>query len=331
MTSWSLFLEDKRVYTPVLLVNTCREEHPMSLPKPPATLVWAPTIPIRYVTLDGVRIRYIVTGEGPPVVLLHTLRTQLDMFQKIIPELARHYRVYALDYPGHGWSDIPPVPYTPDLFVRAVAQFLEQLDIADATLVGESIGGSVALLLAARKNPRVGRVVAINPYDYDRGRGTRRSSAVANLILGAAPIPIVGAVVMALRNPFVEGRILRGGVHRENAIPPALAQEVYLVGGRPGHSRAFRSLVRHWPLWETARSEYRAIGKPVLLLYGEHDWSRPEEREANRRDIPGVQLRVVPSAGHFLTLDAPDEVARHLTEFVVGPDIEHIKNEGVHL
>jgi pimeloyl-ACP methyl ester carboxylesterase len=303
----------------------------MSSPKPPATLVWAPTIPIRYVTLDGVRIRYVVSGEGPPVVLLHTLRTQLDMFQKIIPELARHHRVYALDYPGHGWSDIPQVPYTPDLFVRTVAQFLDQLDIADATLVGESIGGSVALLMAARKHRRVGRVVAMNPYDYDRGRGIRRSSAVANLILGAAPIPIIGAVVMALRNPLVEGRILRGGVHRESAILPALAQEVYLVGGRPGHSRAFRSLVRHWPLWEAARSEYRTIGKPVLLLYGEHDWSRPEEREANRRDIPDAQLRVVPNAGHFLALDAPDEVVRHLTEFVIGADIEHIKNEGAHL
>ncbi len=303
----------------------------MSSPKPPAALIWAPTIPIRYVTLDGARIRYIVTGEGPPVVLLHTLRTQLDMFQKIIPELARHHRVYALDYPGHGWSDIPRMPHTPDLFVRTVTRFLEQLDIADATLVGESIGGSVALLLAARKNHRVGRVVAVNPYDYDRGRGIRRSSAVANLILGAAPIPIVGAVVMALRNPVVEGRILRGGVHRESAIPPALEQEVYRVGSRPGHSRAFRSLVRHWPLWEAARSEYRTIEKPVLLLYGEHDWSRPEEREANRRDIPGAQLRVVPNAGHFLALDAPDELVRHLTEFVDGAYTEHIKNEGVQL
>jgi pimeloyl-ACP methyl ester carboxylesterase len=282
----------------------------------PDRLVWAPDIPIRYVTLEDARIRDLVTGEGPALVLLHTLRTQLDMFQKVIPELARHHRVYALDYPGHGWSEIPRLAYSPELFVRTVDQFLDRLDIRGATLAGESIGGSIALLLAARRHPRVRGVVAINPYDYDRGRGLRRSSVLANLVFGALPIPLLGATVLRLRNPFVEGRILRGGVRRDGAIPPALAREVYAVGGRPGHAGALISLVRHWPSWEAARSEYGAIDRPVLLLYGEHDWSRPEEREANRLTIPHAQLRVVPGAGHFLALDAPDDVVRHVTEFM---------------
>ncbi len=289
------------------------------VPMPPNKLPWAPDIDIRHVALDGARVRYIVTGEGPPLVLLHTLRTQLDLFQKVIPDLAQHHRVYALDYPGHGWSDIPRSAYSPEFFVRSVSQFLNRLDIGGATLVGESIGGSIALLLAARRHPRVRRVVAMNPYDYDRGRGLRRSSLLANVILGATRIPLLGGTVMRLRNPFVEGRILQGGVHREGTMPPAFAREVYTVGNRPGHYQAFMSLVRHWPAWQAARSEYQAIHCPVLLLYGEHDWSRPEEREANRREVPGAQLRTIANAGHFLTLDAPDEVIRSVTEFEAAP------------
>ena len=292
-----------------------------SSPPPPDRLSWAPEIPIHYVALhDGTRVRYIATGEGPSLVLLHTLRTQLDLFQKVIPALARHNRVYALDYPGHGWSDIPRAAYSPELFVRAVSQFLDRLDISDATLVGESIGGSIALLLAARRHPRVRRIVAINPYDYDRGRGLRRSSVLANLIFRASRLPLLGSTVMRLRNPFVEGRILGGGVHRKEALPAALVREMYAVGNRRGHYQALLSLVRHWPSWEAARSEYRAIDRPVLLLYGEHDWSRPAEREANERDIPGVQSRVIPNAGHFVGLDAPDEVIRNITEFLAPPD-----------
>jgi pimeloyl-ACP methyl ester carboxylesterase len=287
-----------------------------SAPKPPDGLAWAPDISIRYLALDEARVRYIVAGEGPALVLLHTLRTQLDLFQKVIPELARHHRVYALDYPGHGWSDIPRAAYSPEFFVRAVGQFLDRLGIDDATLAGESIGGSIALLLAARQHSRVRGVVAINAYDYDRGRGLRRSSALANLILGVSGVPLLGSTVMRMRNPLVEGRILRGGVHRKGNVPRDFAREVYAVGNRRGHYRAFLSLVRHWPAWEAARSEYRSIDRPVLLLYGEHDWSRAEEREANRRDIRGVQLRVVPDAGHFLSLDAPDAVVRNVTEFV---------------
>jgi pimeloyl-ACP methyl ester carboxylesterase len=287
-------------------------------PVAPEHLTWAPDISIRYIDVDGVTLRYIATGNGEPLVLLHTLRTQLDMFQKVIPELARHHRVYALDYPGHGWSDIPRAEYSPELFVRTVGQFLDRLDIDNATLAGESIGGSIALLLAARRHPRVRRVVAINPYDYDGGRGLRRSSMLANLVFGVSRVPLLGATVMRLRNPFVETRILRGGVHRAGALPPALAREMYAVGNRRGHYRAFMSLVRHWPSWEAARKEYRAIHRPVFLLYGDHDWSRPEEREANRREIPGAQLRVVSNAGHFLSLDAPDDFVRGVTEFVAG-------------
>ena len=290
-----------------------------SVPVSPDELPWAPDIPIQYVELDEARVRYIVTGEGPPLVLLHTLRTQLDLFQKVIPELAKYHRVYALDYPGHGWSDIPRSAYSPEFFVRTVARFLDRLDIGEATLMGESIGGSIALLLAARRNRRVRRVVAMNPYDYDRGRGLRRSSLLANVILGASRIPVVGGTVMRLRNPFVESRILHGGVRRAGALPPAFAREVYQVGNRRGHYQAFMSLVRHWPAWQAARSEYRTIDCPVLLLHGDHDWSWPEEREANRRDVPGAQLRVIENAGHFLTLDAPDEVIRSVLRFEAAP------------
>jgi pimeloyl-ACP methyl ester carboxylesterase len=78
---------------------------------PPGKLTWAPDIPILYADIRGVRIRYIKTGAGPTLVLLHTLRTQLDLFEKVVPELAKSFTVYALDYPGHGYSGIPKARY----------------------------------------------------------------------------------------------------------------------------------------------------------------------------------------------------------------------------
>ena len=57
---------------------------------------------------DGSRLRYYTAGTGPPLVLMHTVRTQLDYFQRVIPLLWDHYTVYALDLPGMGWSDIVP-------------------------------------------------------------------------------------------------------------------------------------------------------------------------------------------------------------------------------
>ncbi len=268
-------------------------------------LPWAPDIPVRHVTVDGARIRYLVAGSGPAIVLLHTLRTQLDMFQKVVPELATRFRVYALDYPGHGHSDAPDADYSVEFFVAFVAGFLDRLNIQDALLAGESIGGTVALVLAARHNPRVRGVVAVNPYDYDRGRGLRRSSALANLFIGMSSVPLIGGAIGRVQPYAAVKRILQGGVYRKDAFPRALLRELYAAGAEPGHKRAFMQLVRHWPSWEEARAEYGNIVLPVLLLYGDHDWSRDAEREADHRAIPGSGAHVVKDAGHFLALDAP--------------------------
>ena len=100
-------------------------------PKAPAKLRWAPTIPIETVEVGGNRLRYIKSGKGPTLVLLHTLRTQLDLFEKIVPELSKHFTVYALDYPGHGYSDIPDARYDAAFFTEAVEGFLDRLDLRD--------------------------------------------------------------------------------------------------------------------------------------------------------------------------------------------------------
>jgi pimeloyl-ACP methyl ester carboxylesterase len=283
-------------------------------PAVPALLSWAPEIPIRYADINGVRVRYIKTGAGRTLVLLHTLRTQLDIFQKVIPELARDFTIYAMDYPGHGWSDIPKADYTPEFFARFTADFLETLQIEDALVAGVSIGASIPLLLAAEQNPRIRGIVSINPYDYGQ-RGVDRANAVAKILFTLAPIPVVGETVMRFRNPMVEGKVLEGGVATPSAIPDAFGTEVFRVGERPGYYRAFLNLIRHMPLWRKTHEIYNRINVPVLLVYGDQDWSRDAERQRTLREIPGARLVLVENGGHFLTLDQPGAVIEHIRGF----------------
>jgi pimeloyl-ACP methyl ester carboxylesterase len=186
-------------------------------------------------------------------------------------------------------------------------------------VVGESIGASIALRLAAAHDPRVARVVAVNAYDYDGGRGVRRSSILANLLFGVNDIPVVGPTFARLRSLPIVRRVLQGGVRRRASLPPELAREIYRVGNRPGHARAFASLVHHWAGWEHGRSTYGQITTPVTLVYGDHDWSRDPERAADARDIPGAELRIVPDAGHFLSLDAPEALAAAIIQPTAAP------------
>jgi pimeloyl-ACP methyl ester carboxylesterase len=282
----------------------------------PEQLPWAPGVSIEHVTVAGIRLRYIKVGVGPAIVLLHTLRTQLDIFQQLIAPLAVHFTVYAPDYPGHGWSEIPPVAYAPEEFYGWTASFLDALRIEDATLAGISIGGTSALVLAARRHPRVARVVAINPYDYPPQGGIRRSSLMARLILGPAGLPILGATLMRLRTRFVSDRIMEGGVAGAGSIPVDLKRELYQVGARAGHYRGFLSLLAHEHLWSRAKGEYSRIRVPVLLVYGTRDWASERMREEDRQLIPNAVAKIV-NGGHFLVLDRPQELAEAILEFAL--------------
>jgi pimeloyl-ACP methyl ester carboxylesterase len=293
-----------------LLVEALRAEPPV-----PEKLAWAPDIPIRYLVVDGMRLRYIKTGQGPNLILLHTLRTQLDIFQGAVPALAQRFTVHALDFPGHGYSDIPDTSYDPDFFVRSVTGFLEQLNLEQVVLAGISIGGVIPLLMAAQGNPRIRRIVSINPYDYARGRGLARAGIVARVLVLCAQVPLLGETFMRLRNPVVEGLIFRGGVGEPAAFSSALLSDLYIGGNRRGHYRAFLSVLRNAWKWDAARADYGKVRVPVLVVYGERDWSTARERDATVRAIPGARMEQVAGGGHFLSVDKPAEVARLVGEF----------------
>jgi pimeloyl-ACP methyl ester carboxylesterase len=281
-------------------------------PKTPEAMPWDPNLKPVYVTVEGIKLRYLKVGEGPVLLLLHTLRTQLDLFHKVIPELARDFTVYALDYPGHGYSDIPDGSYDVDFFVKYVNGFLEELDLTGVILSGVSIGASISLIIAARHNPRVVRIIPINPYDYYQGKGLARASLLGRLFVRLTAIPVVGDTVMRLRNYIIMKAVLAGGVSDPKSISPALMKEMYMVGNRRGHYRGFINLLRNASSWERARSEYGNIDLPTLMIWGAEDWSLPEERRYDESLISGVQSVTVETGGHFLPLDAPNDVVRHI-------------------
>jgi pimeloyl-ACP methyl ester carboxylesterase len=285
------------------------------VPKRPEKLAWAPGTPIQYVDLAGVNVRCIKTGAGRNLVLLHTLRTQLDLFEKVVPDLAKYFTVYALDYPGHGYSGIPAAKYDAYFFVHYVEAFLDALDLHDVTLCGVSIGGAISLIVAGRHNVRVTRVVAINPYDYAKGRGMTRSSLLGWMITATSEIPMVGETVMRLRNFVIMKAVLQGGVANPQSIRPALLKEMYEVGNRRGHYRAFISLLRNAASWEAATEAYGTINVPVCLIWGDKDWSRSNEREHDRSLIPGAQMATLENGGHFLPLDRPQELQELIIRF----------------
>jgi pimeloyl-ACP methyl ester carboxylesterase len=262
---------------------------------------------------DGSRLRYFTAGTGPPLVLLHTVRTQLDYFQRVIPLLWDSFTVYAPDLPGMGWSDIVAgASYeAPDLRA-AVVEFVTASDLREVTLAGESLGAALALSASVELKDRVSRVVAFNSYDYPSG--LERGNWFARLLGTFIRLPGSGPVFARMETrPFLKG-ILRGGFFDASKLDKDFLIELRRSGSRKGYPRVSRAIMRNLNGLIQARARYTQVEVPVTLVYSQQDWSRPAERDHVAGLLADVQRITLPDTGHFSALERPADVGRILLQ-----------------
>jgi pimeloyl-ACP methyl ester carboxylesterase len=278
------------------------------------TETWCKGGEIGYVEVNGgARVRYLRVGSGPPLVLMHTVRTQLDHFQRVVPLITDAYTVYAVDFPGMGWSDIVPgASYEEPALRAAVVRLVEDLDLSDLTLAGESMGATLSLTASVDLGDRVSRIVAFNTYDF--ADGIERANLLARLAVSNVRLPLWGAIGARFENKQLLKGVMRGGLHDPSQLPDPYLDELRRVGRRPGYPTVARAIYRNLESLIAARERYPRINVPVTLVYGEEDWSRPSDRQANIETVPGARDVVLRDTGHFAALEAPDDWARILLD-----------------
>ena len=236
--------------------------------------------------------RSVSTGDPENLARLHRLRDR---------------------HAGMGWSDITPgASYTEPALRRAIVEFVKRLELKDVTLAGESMGATVSLTAAIELEDRVRQVVAFNPYDYPKGVG--RANRVASIYVGSARLPVIGPLVTRMENKPVLGIVLRGGLFDGSKLPNHYLAELRRVGRRHGYPRVAREVFRNVDSMIAARALYGRVTTPVTLIYGDHDWSRVPEREANLSLLRGARSISLPETGHFASLEQPARVAEILLD-----------------
>jgi pimeloyl-ACP methyl ester carboxylesterase len=260
-------------------------------------------------------------SRGTPIVLVHCYTCSMHWWDRLAPLLERDHRVIRVDLLGHGGSDKPGAGYAIDDQATAVAEALAKLGIVNATVVGHSLGGSVATALAQRSPQLASRVVIIDQAPAD---GYEHESLAQHLSYW----PIVGPAVDRLTQvspksvvrdqfdiAFAAGYDISSGF--DNPDQPVDDLRAMTYTSYNDTSDEERNFVDEQPLDQRLAASH----VPVLVIFGAEDqiYDAQAAVARYRQNVPGVQAHLIPGAGHSPNVEKPDLVAPLILAFAAPP------------
>ena len=259
------------------------------------------------IDVDGLPIRYLSAGTGPPLLLLHGAGDNALDWQWVMRPFATTYRVYAPDLPGSPNSARPAVDYSPAYFERFVAAFVDALDIGQATFVGNSLGGLIALRLALSEPARVTALVLVDSAGLGRA---------VNPAFTSVNVPGLGEAAMPLwRTPLGAYQRAWGRTALLFAYPASAPREwveeqrrlARLPGYLEAHLSALRAQVDPAGQREVLVDQLSLLKMPTLVIWGSRDRVFPESqaRVAAAR-LPEGSLAIISECGHMPHVECPD-------------------------
>jgi pimeloyl-ACP methyl ester carboxylesterase len=266
----------------------------------------------RFLDARGCRLRYLVAGDGEPLLLVHGLGGAAANWLALAPLLLPGKRVLAPELPGHGGSSPLPAAASLNTYADRLGLLLEHELAAPAAVVGHSLGGAIALRLAIRRPESVSALVLA------AAAGISSASRNARYALTVTGIVKPGRRIAPHRRRVGRSDLLkrlvfgRWGASDPPALPPELAEA--FLAGPARHTdtvSAATALVR-----DDVRPDLDRVRCPVLVLWGARDNQLPVGdgfEYARRLRAP---LRVIADCGHLLTGERPAACADAITGFL---------------
>jgi pimeloyl-ACP methyl ester carboxylesterase len=248
-------------------------------------------------------MHYETQGDGPPVALLHSLGSCSEDWFLQLPPLSRRYTVLTLDALGHGQTAKPPGPYSIRRMAGDVAALLEALNVEPAHVVGLSMGGLIAQVLAARYPQRVRSLVLVNTFAHLRPRSLHTWWYVLSRGVTLLHKDLSAHAEVVAREMFPDPR----------QEPLRQVAVMRLCGNDPtGYRAALLATIRF-----DGRRDLARIAAPTLVIAGDQDTT--VDRRAQEQLTAGIRsarLVVVPDSGHLTPIDQADVFNQLVLDFL---------------
>jgi pimeloyl-ACP methyl ester carboxylesterase len=272
---------------------------------------------LKYLELHGDRIAYRDAGQGDVLLFIHGMAGSSATWRAVLPQLAKKYRVIAPDLLGHGESDKPRGDYSLGAFAVWLRDFLDELGITRATVVGQSLGGGVAMQFVYQHPDYCERLVLISSGGLgpDVGVILRLLSAPgAEFVL-----PIIAPKPVLQVGNKVKSWLSSAGIQSPRGAEMWSAYSSLADRQtRQSFLRTLRSVVDYRGQAVSALSRLKLQGElPVMAIWGEKDDIIPVEHVyAAQAARAGSRVEVLPDVGHFAQVEAPMQVVNLIEDFI---------------
>ena len=262
---------------------------------------------------DGTYIRFSERGEGPNLLLLHTIRNRIEYYEKVLPLLTKKFKVFCVELPGHGDSPInKKTNYNIEFITNSIIEFIDQKQLEDITIAGESIGAVLASTVAIKIPSKVEKIYCFNPYDYDTkfGEGVSRGNLISKFLFLHMRLPFgIGYFFSKLECFPILWVIFRGGVFKKKSILKSYISSLARSIRKKHFTYHERNIFFNFILSKKKKEIYNNLKTDVHLIYGDHDWSNNLEREETMKLLGLNSFEVMKDTGHFSFLESPMKVA----------------------
>jgi len=272
---------------------------------------------LEHVSIHGHGVSYRMGGEGPAILLIHGMAGSSLTWKEVMPLLAQSHTVLAPDLLGHGESAKPLGDYSLGSFASGLRDFLSVVGVERMTVVGQSLGGGVAMQLAYQYPELCERLALVN----SGGLGREVSWMLRVLTLPGAEfiMPVLFPAFVRDRGNDLSQFLLRRGLRA-----PRIAEmwRAYVSLAEPENRRAFvrtlRAVVDPGGQVVSAKDRlYLTVGMPTLIVWGDADRIIPVAHAyAAHEAMPGSRLEVFEGVGHFPHAEEPLRFAAVLTNFI---------------
>lgn len=260
----------------------------------------------RTVAVDGLRLHVAEAGTGPALLLVHGLTASHAVWEPTVAEFARGWRVIAPDLPGHGESEKPDAPYTIDFFAGVLRSAMRELGVDEAVVAGSSLGGQVALELAAWY-PSFTRALVLAAPAVGYSAAMRPVGQALQMMSG--PKLLRARLAQVVQQSFHD-RSRIGHVTRRRILEERLAADDF-----PAFARAVAKSLGGVLTAEPQPLE--RVTQPVLVVWGREDRLVPVRRsERLLRGLPHARLHVLERCGHLPMLEQPTAFNRAMAGFL---------------